>query len=389
MAYTTVLSNKQSTVGSPYVIYTVQLQPSSRTASTVNIDCIVTLHLSSSSSHLGTGHVLTGYIKINDQIFSIDLKGWSESWDGTTNHTASTSFQVTGLSSSTTSLSSTFSVANSGGNAGTLNETSMSSISIGSGNSASLFKIQSDIYVGDNITAHITSSSSTNYHSIVISSGSKSNTFISNTKSDYICQFSSSVFNSWFSSTVKMIEATITCTTYSSGGSNLGSVSQKVYIHLHEYQYKPAGGSGKVSSESITSCTIALTRPTFKNSATFSKWNVSSNIGTAAVSGNTVTVSGLSSVSNTATGVLTVTCMDSRGFVSDPIYVVFHIRRSGFYVYDGTWVHASPILYNNGYKNVTAAVYNSEWKKYRWDISTYNTQNSIIDNAIADNTIVG
>ena len=147
MAYTTVLSNKQSTVGSPYVIYTVQLQPSSRTASTVNIDCIVTLHLSSSSSHLGTGHVLTGYITINGQIFSIDLKGWSESWDGTTNHTASTSFQVTGLSSSTTSLSSTFSVANSGGNAGTLNETAMSSISIGSGNSASLFKIQSDIYM--------------------------------------------------------------------------------------------------------------------------------------------------------------------------------------------------------------------------------------------------
>lgn len=387
MAYTTVLSNRQSTIGSPYVIYNVQFQSSSRTSSTVNIDCIVTLHLSSSSSHLGTGHVLTGYIKINDQTFSIDLKGWNESWDGTTNHTATASFQVTGLSSSTTSLSSTFSVSNSGGSAGTLNETAMSSISIGSGNSASLFKIQSDIYVGDKITAHITSSSSTNYHSIVISSGSKSTTFTSNTKSSYICSFSSSIFNSWFDSTVKMIEATITCTTYSSSGSNLGSVSQKVYVHLHEYQYKPTGGSGKVSSESITSCTIALTRPTFKNSATFSKWNVSSNIGTATVSGDTVTVSGLSSASNTETGVLTVACTDSRGFTSDPIYIVFHIRRSGFYVYNGVWIHASPILYNSDYKNVTAAVYNGGWKKYRWDISTYNTQNSIIDNAIADQAI--
>lgn len=367
MAYTTVLSNKQSTVGSPYVIYTVQLQPSSRTASTVNIDCIVTLHLSSSSSHLGTGHVLTGYIAMNGQKFSIDLKGWSESWDGTTNHTASTSFQVTGLSSSTTSLSSTFSVTNSGGSAGALNETSMSSITIGSGNSASLFKIQSDIYVGDKVTASITSTSSTNYHKISISSGSKSTTFTSNTKSDYVCQFSSSVFNSWFSSTVKMIEATITCTTYSSSGSNLGSVSQKVYVHLHEYQYKPTGGSGKVSSESVTSCTITLTKPTFKNSATFSKWNISSNIGTATVSGDTITVSGLSSASNTETGVLTVTCTDSRGFISDPIYVVFHIRRSGFYVYNGAWLHASPMLYNNGYKNVTGAVYNSGWKKYRWN----------------------
>lgn len=367
MAYTTVLSNKQSTVGSPYVIYTVQLQPSSRTASTVNIDCIVTLHLSSSSSHLGTGHVLTGYINMNGQKFSIDLKGRSESWDGTTNHTASTSFQVTGLSSSTTSLSSTFSVTNSGGNAGTLSETSMSSITIGSGNSVSLFKIQSDIYVGDKVTASITSTSSTNYHKISISSGSKSTTFTSNTKSDYVCSFSSSTFNSWFGSTVNMIEATITCTTYSSGGSNLGSVSQKVYVHLHEYQYKPTGGSGKVSSESITSCTIALTRPTFKNSATFSKWNVSSNIGTATVSGNTVTVSGLSSASNTATGVLTVTCTDSRGFVSDPIYVVFHIRKNGFYIYNGAWIHTSPMLYNSGYKSATGAVYNSGWKKYRWN----------------------
>lgn len=387
MAYTTVLSNKQSTVGSPYVIYTVQLQPSSRTASTVNIDCIVTLHLSSNSSHLGTGHVLTGYITMNGQKFSIDLKGWSESWDGTTNHTASTSFQVTGLSSSATSLSSTFSVTNSGGSAGALNETSMSSITIGSGNSASLFKIQSDIYVGDKVTASITSTSSTNYHKISISSGSKSHTFTSNTKSNYICQFSSSVFNSWFSSTVKTIEATITCTTYSSSGSNLGSVSQKVYVHLHEYQYKPTGGSGKVSSESVTSCTITLTKPTFKNSATFSKWNISSNIGTATVSGDTVTVSGLSSASNTETGVLTVTCTDSRGFTSDPIYVVFHIRRSGFYVYNGAWLHASPMLYNSGYKNVTAAVYNSGWKKYRWDASTYNTQNSIVDNAIVDKAV--
>lgn len=387
MAYTTVLSNKQSTVGSPYVIYTVQLQSSLRTASTVNIDCIVTLHLSSSYSHLGTGHVLTGYITINGQIFSIDLKGWNESWDGTTNHTASTSFQVTGLSSSTTSLSSTFSVSNSGGSAGTLNETAMSSISISSGNSASSFKIQSDIYVGDKVTVHITSLSSTNYHSISISYGSKSNTFTTNTSSDFVCNFSSSVFDSWFSSTVNMIEATITCTTYSSGGSNLGSVSQKVYVHLHEYHYKPTGGSGKVSSESIKSCTIALTRPTFKNSATFSKWNVSSNIGTATVSGNTVTVSGLSSASNTETGVLTVACTDSRDFISDPVYVVFHIRRSGFYVYNGAWIHVSPMLYNSGYKNVTAAVYNSEWKKYRWDISTYNTQNSIVDNAIADQAI--
>jgi hypothetical protein len=362
MAYTTVLSNKQSTVGSPYVIYTVQLQPSSRTASTVNIDCIVTLHLSSSSSHLGTGHVLTGYITINGQIFSIDLKGWSESWDGTTNHTASTSFQVTGLSSSTTSLSSTFSVANSGGNAGTLNETAMSSISIGSGNSASLFKIQSDIYVGDKITAHITSLSSTNYHHISISYESKSNTFTTNASSDFVCNFSSSLFNSWFSSTVKMIEATMTCTTYSSTGSNLGTVSQKVYVHLHEYQYKPYGGSGKVSSETNTSCRIVLTTPTFQNSSSFSKWEISCSLGSCSSFNNTISITGLSA-SNNQTGVLVAVCVDSRGFRSDPIYIQYHIRKAGICVYNG-----------NVYVPATSYLYLSKWVKadgYAWNGSKY------------------
>lgn len=362
MAYTTVLSNKQSTIGSPYVIYTVQLQSSSRTSSTVNIDCIVTLHLSSSSSHLGTGHVLTGYIKINDQTFSIDLKGWNESWDGTTNHTASTSFQVTGLSSSTTSLSSTFSVSNSGGSAGTLNETAMSSISIGSGNSASLFKIQSDIYVGDKITAHIKSLSSTNYHRISISYGSKSNTFTTKTSSDYVCNFSESLFNSWFSSTVKTIEATMTCTTYSSAGSNLGAVSQKVYIHLHEYQYKPSGGSGRVSSESNTSCRIVLTQPTFQNSSSFSKWEISCSLGSCSVFNNTVSITGLSA-SNNQTGVLVAVCVDSRGFRSDPICIQYHIRKTGICVYNG-----------NVYVPATSYLYLSRWVQadgYAWNGSKY------------------
>ena len=362
MAYTTVLSSKQSTIGSPYVIYTVQFQSSSRTSSTVNIDCIVTLHLSSSSSHLGTGHVLTGYIKINDQTFSIDLKGWNESWDGTTNHTATTSFQVTGLSSSTTSLSSTFSVSNSGGSAGTLNETAMSSISIGSGNSASLFKIQSDIYVGDKITAHITSLSSTNYHRISISYGSKSNTFTTKTSSDYVCNFSESLFNSWFSSTVKTIEATMTCTTYSSAGSNLGAVSQKVYIHLHEYQYKPSGGSGRVSSESNTSCRIVLTQPTFQNSSSFSKWEISCSLGSCSVFNNTVSITGLSA-SNNQTGVLVAVCVDSRGFRSDPICIQYHIRKTGICVYNG-----------NVYVPATSYLYLSRWVQadgYAWNGSKY------------------
>ena len=41
----TILSNKQSTSGSPYVIYTVKVTPSNRTLSTVDVASRVTLPL--------------------------------------------------------------------------------------------------------------------------------------------------------------------------------------------------------------------------------------------------------------------------------------------------------------------------------------------------------
>lgn len=358
MAYTTVLSNKQSTVGSPYVIYTFQIQPSSRTSSTVNIDCIVTSHLSSSSSHLGTGHILTGYITMNGQKFSIDLKGWNDIWDGTTNHTASTSFQVTDLSSSTTSISSTFSVVNSGGNAGTLGETSMSAITIGSGNSVSSIKMQSDIYVGQTITCFISSSNSTNYHRLRVSYGSKYHTFANTTKVDYNCNFVASSFAGWFTSTQNVIETTFTCTTYTSSGTELGSVTQTIRLHLADYQYKPTGGSGVVSSQSTTSATITLTRPSFQNSATFGSWKVTPTLGSSFLSGDTVRISGISSSSN-ETGVLEVRCIDSRGFYSDPFYVQYHIRKVGLCTYNGSvYVPATSYLYRNTWTKADGYVWN-------------------------------
>lgn len=363
----TILSNKQSTYGSPYCYYTVTAYPYSRSSTSCTVTITISSHLSSSSSHLGTGHILIGTISIGSKSYDIDIKGYSDVWDGTTVHTVSKDISVNELTSSQTSLTDVkFSVVNTYGNSSTLNSTSCSSITIDTGNSASDFYIADELYVGQKHTISIFPEDSTNYHSIYAYYGDYSNNIANNIGTNYTFSFSSYYAN-WFSSSEKEIQMRIMVVTYSSDGTQVGSLNRKIKLMLRRSEYKPTGHSASLSSESLSTATFALTRPTFKLSSTFSEWNVSSNIGTATVSGNTVTVSGLSSASNTATGVLTVTCTDSRGFVSDPIYVVFHIRKNGFYIYNGAWIHTSPMLYNSGYKSVTGAVYNSGWKKYRWN----------------------
>lgn len=107
-ATTTVLSSKQSTGGSPYAIYTVKVTPSNRTSSTVDVLVEVTSKLKSSQAYLGTGQSfgLLGYITLNGkEQSSITLKATNVSWSGTTSHTASKTFTLTGLAGSQTTIS--------------------------------------------------------------------------------------------------------------------------------------------------------------------------------------------------------------------------------------------------------------------------------------------
>lgn len=130
MAYQTILSGQQSTAGSPYCIYTVQVEPFGRTSSSISVNVTVTTHLKSSQSFLGLAHTLIGTLNIAGTDIQITMKASSESWNGTTNHTSSASGTISGLSSTETSLQTSFSVVNTYGNAGTMSTVSCSNLSI-------------------------------------------------------------------------------------------------------------------------------------------------------------------------------------------------------------------------------------------------------------------
>lgn len=104
--FATILNEKQSTAGSPYVYYTVETTASSRTVNSVKIKITVTSHLADQSSSLGSGssYTLTGYLKLNGTEHSITLKGSTSTWSGTTEHTSSTTVTVKDLSASQTSI---------------------------------------------------------------------------------------------------------------------------------------------------------------------------------------------------------------------------------------------------------------------------------------------
>lgn len=112
MAYQTILNEKQSTNDSPYCIYTVEVQPSSRTESAVKLAVKVTSHLKYSDSHLGNGYSLTGKLLIEDtDAISIPIKASDAIWNGTTKHTATKTATVTaGVSGATVALKAEFSV---------------------------------------------------------------------------------------------------------------------------------------------------------------------------------------------------------------------------------------------------------------------------------------
>lgn len=124
-----VLSNARSDVGSPYVNYSVRLTASARNTNSVRITVTVTAALWTSGSWLYNGYPLTGSLYIGGSWHNITIKGSGEKWRGSTAHTASTSFTVTGLTADQTTLNGIkFKVT--AVDAGKLNERSCSALSI-------------------------------------------------------------------------------------------------------------------------------------------------------------------------------------------------------------------------------------------------------------------
>lgn len=113
MAYQTILSEQESTYGSPYCIYTVKVQPSERQEESVKLTVQVTSHLYASDSYLGNGYTLTGELTIEDKDkISIPIKSSTAVWNGTAKHTATKTATVTaGVSGATEALKAVFSVS--------------------------------------------------------------------------------------------------------------------------------------------------------------------------------------------------------------------------------------------------------------------------------------
>lgn len=144
MSYTTILNDVSSDYGGPYVFYKVEVQTSNRTSSTIDVDVRAygRLNNNSSSTWLGTGNELTGTITIAGTSREIIIHGTDDVWRGSDSigtgwrAPGTASFTVTGLSSSTTSLSTTFGVEcyynGSRDTSGRLNTRSCDSISISS-----------------------------------------------------------------------------------------------------------------------------------------------------------------------------------------------------------------------------------------------------------------
>ena len=110
MSYVTILGETRSDYGGPYVYYIVEAQTANRTSSTIDVDIRISARLGASDSHLETGNELFGNISVNNQSHEVTIHGYYDKWYGTTWYTVTTSFTVTGLSNSTTSLSATFGV---------------------------------------------------------------------------------------------------------------------------------------------------------------------------------------------------------------------------------------------------------------------------------------
>ena len=127
----TVLGKTKSDKGSPYVYYTVKLSATQRNTNSARITVTVTSALWASGSYLLKGYALTGSLYMGGSWHNLVLKKSTDSWKGTTGHTVSGSFTLTGLTAEQTSITGIkFKVTASSGGSGTLNERSCGNLAV-------------------------------------------------------------------------------------------------------------------------------------------------------------------------------------------------------------------------------------------------------------------
>ena len=244
----TILSSKKSAVGGPYVYYTVNATASDRTVEGITVKISVTSKLASSSSVLGTGSTygLVGYIKLKGTEYAITLKGTSESWSGTTAHTASITKTITGLNVTDTSLTGiTFRVTRTGdkndgsiAHAGELGATSCSNITFEQAKAQSVFN--SVTSGSTNGTFSIDATQYGLYDVLEVLNGTEPIATFNDVKSGVAYAFSSEqqeTLNSLFGASDTKINLTARLTTYidNTKETNLGSTDKTMELSLPSY----------------------------------------------------------------------------------------------------------------------------------------------------------
>ena len=115
----------------PAVNYVIKAQATNRTENSVKVAIAITTSLGRDASWIGNGVVMTGSVYIGGAWHDVTIKKGSEYWKGRTGHTVNLNVTVTGLSSTTASITGIkFKVANSYDATGTLAATNCNNLAI-------------------------------------------------------------------------------------------------------------------------------------------------------------------------------------------------------------------------------------------------------------------
>ena len=285
-----------------------------------------------SNSH--TGYPLTATVEVGGYQSSVKLKG-KETWSGTANHTASGSFTVSGLSASTSALSTYLKVTSSSGNVGgtmswvqgsnldipTIAQRSIGySLNGGSGSFATQYK-----YDGYSISLHsgkpTRSNSTSNGYTVTFNANSGTTSKTSQTA----VNTTSYSFSSWYSSAdgkyyspgaTYSYNANTTMTAQWSSSTSKGSVTLPTASQCTRANYNLLGWS---TSSSATSASY-LPGATFTPSSSvtlYAVWELANGKSTFSLSNNeikldtsTITMN-LSLVISSNTHTITLTIADS------------------------------------------------------------------------------
>ena len=269
-----VITSKRSTVGSPYCYYTLNITYSNRQANSVYVSWTLTARLAESISKMG--YSLTAYVYVGGTYQAKTLKG-SSMWTGTSAHTLTGGFTVSGLSVSTSSLSTALKIVSGAPHdACQLNKTSGNSLPI---STVTKYTVSYNANGGSGAP-----SSQTKYKGVTLKLSTTKPT-----RSGY-------TFAGWG------LSSTDTSVNYSAGGSYTANASDTLYAiwkKTIKLTYSANGGSGAPSASSATvynattsyTFSIKSTKPT-RTGYNFKGWSKSSSASSADyVSGNSITLS--------------------------------------------------------------------------------------------------